>query len=71
MDREQQKREGKRNDLLMLSYVGKQRYSMIEYEKMRHITFPVDESVLLIVGTKVEVDHNVIINKILQFLDEK
>ncbi len=44
---------------------------MTEYEKMKRITFPLDESILLIVGTEVEVDHNVIINKILQFLDEK
>jgi len=56
---------------LLYPFLGKGRYSMTEYEKMKRITFPLDESILLIVGTEVEVDHNVIINKILQFLDEK
>ena len=56
---------------LLLPFLGRGRYSMTEFEKIKRITFPLDESVLLIVGMEVEVEHNVIINKILQFIYEK
>lgn len=52
-------------------FLGKGRYSLTEYEKLKHITFPLNESVLLVVGADVEIDHNVIIQKILQLIHDQ
>ena len=45
---------------------GKGKYSMAEYEKMKRITIPVDETHLLLVTTDVEADHGKIIDVILK-----
>ncbi len=55
---------------LLYPFLGVGKYSMTEYEKMKHIAFPLNESVLLVVGTDVKIDHAVIINKILQLINE-
>ena len=52
-------------------FLGNGRYSITEYGKIKRITFPLNESVLLIVSTEVEINHDVIINKILQLIDKK
>ena len=56
---------------LIYPFLGKGRYSVTEYKKIKRITFPLNESVLLIVATEVEVDHDIIIKKILQLIDKK
>ena len=56
---------------LLYPFLGEGRYSVTEYEKMKRITFPINKSVLLIVGTEVEINHDVIIQKILQLIHEK
>jgi hypothetical protein len=45
---------------------GKGKYSMAEYEKMKRITIPVDETHLLLVTTDVQADHGKIIDVILK-----
>lgn len=45
---------------------GKGRYAMAEYEKLKRITVPLDETHLLLVTTDVEADHAKIIKEILQ-----
>jgi len=52
-------------------FLGFGRYSFTEYEKIKRISFPLNESVLLIVSTAVEVDHDIIIKKILQLIENK
>lgn len=52
-------------------FLGAGKYSLTEYEKIKRITFPLSSSVLLIVGTEIEVDHNAIIKKILQIIETK
>ena len=52
-------------------FLGLGLYSMTEYEKIKRITFPLNESVLLIVSTEVEVAHDIIIKKILQLIEKK
>ncbi|MGB8035203.1 MAG: DUF6659 family protein [Nitrososphaeraceae archaeon] len=42
--------------------VGKGRYAMAEYEKIKRITIPLEDDNLLLVTTEVEVDHGKIIN---------
>lgn len=48
--------------------IGKGKYSMAEYEKLKRITFPLEESDLLLVTTEVDADHKKIINNILDLL---
>jgi len=56
---------------LLYPFLGEGKYSITEYEKMKRITFPLNKSVLLIVGAEVEINHDVIIQKILQLIHEK
>ncbi len=46
--------------------VGKGKYAMAEYEKMKRITFPLDPDHLLLATTEVDADHVRIISNILQ-----
>jgi hypothetical protein len=48
--------------------IGKGRYSMAEYEKIKRITAPLENCHLLLVSTEVEADHVRIIDNILQLL---
>jgi len=45
--------------------VGRGRYAMAEYEKIKRITFPLDEHHLLLVTTEVDADHSNIIKEVL------
>jgi len=45
-------------------FFGAGKYSITEYEKVKKITFPLDSHAILVVGT--EVDHDLIIDKILR-----
>lgn len=46
--------------------IGKGRYSMAEYEKLKRITVPIDETHLLLVSTEPSVDHGKVIDRILR-----
>jgi hypothetical protein len=52
----------------LASKVGKGKYAMTEYEKIKRITIPLEESRLLLVTTEVDADHTTIIGKILNLL---
>ena len=56
-------RWGLRNSLA--PKIGKGKYAMAEYEKIKRITFPLDQEHLLLVTTEVDADHTKIINNIL------
>ena len=47
-------------------FLGSGEYSITKYEKVKRITFPLDAHTILVVGMEVEVEHDLIINKILQ-----
>jgi Family of unknown function (DUF6659) len=53
-----------RNDLAYR--IGKGKYSMAEYEKLKRITVPIDETHLLLVSTEPFTDHGKVIDGILQ-----
>ena len=53
---------------LLFPFLGKGKYSLTEYEKVKRITFPLDTHALLVVGIEVEVKHDGIIDKILQLI---
>ena len=46
--------------------IGKGRYSMAEYEKLKRITVPIDETHILLVTTEPYVDHEIVIDTILR-----
>lgn len=54
---------------LLYPFLGNGRYSITEYEKIKRITFPLNKSVLMIVATEIQVDHDAIIKKILQLIE--
>lgn len=43
---------------------GKGKYAMAEYEKMKRITVPIDETHLLLVTTDVQANHAIVIDAI-------
>ena len=49
--------------------IGKGKYAMAEYEKIKRITIPLEDEHLLLVTTEVEADHAKIINNILKLLN--
>jgi hypothetical protein len=46
---------------LLASKVGKGRYAMAEYQKIKRITFPLEENHLLLVTTELDANHHKII----------
>jgi hypothetical protein len=48
--------------------VGKGKYAMAEYEKLKRITFPLEGNYLLLVTTEVDADHNKKIRDIIPIL---
>jgi hypothetical protein len=59
-------RWGLRNSLA--SKVGKGKYAMAEYEKIKRITAPLDSDHLLLVTTEVGADHQSIIKNVLELI---
>jgi hypothetical protein len=59
-------RWGLRNSLA--PKIGSGRYAMAEYEKIKRITFPLENHHLLLITTEVNADHNKIIGSVLQLL---
>jgi predicted transcriptional regulator len=50
----------------LISKIGKGKYVLAEYEKIKRITMPLDESHLLYVTTEASADHNKILDGILK-----
>ena len=48
--------------------IGKNRYAMAEYDKLKRITVPLDEKHLLILTTEIKTDHTEVIRKILEII---
>jgi hypothetical protein len=49
--------------------IGKGRYAMAEYEKIKRITIPLeDNNVLVLITTEVDVNHDRIIDHIMKFI---
>src|SRR5919197_5325388 len=59
-------RWGLRN--VLASKIGKGKYAMAEYEKIKRITVPLENDYLLLVTTEVEADHISIINNVLKLV---
>jgi hypothetical protein len=61
-------RWGLRNSLA--SKVGKGKYAMAEYEKIKRITAPLGNDHLLLVTTEVDADHQNIVSKVLKLIQQ-
>ena len=48
--------------------LGSTKYAMAEYEKLKRISFPIDQKYLLMLTTEVNTDHTNIINKVLELI---
>ncbi|MFQ5920568.1 MAG: DUF6659 family protein [Nitrososphaerales archaeon] len=51
--------------------IGRGKYSMTEYEKIKRVTMPLDENHMLLVSTEVDADHVGIIENILKLKASK
>jgi len=54
--------------ILVEHKLGKTKYAMAEYEKVKRITFPLDHKTLLLVSLDVKSNHDQIIKSILKIL---
>ena len=48
--------------------IGKARYAMEEYEKVKQITMPLEDEQLLLISTEVDADHGKIIESAIQLI---
>jgi len=49
--------------------LGSTKYAMAEYEKLKRISFPIDQKYLLMLTTEINTDHTNVINKVLELID--
>lgn len=51
-----------------VDFLGKGKYGMAEYEKVKRYTFPLDNTNLLYITTEPELEHNSFVNNIFKLL---
>ncbi len=71
------------NELRMMHYYANQRwetrkniehklgnikYAMAEYDKLKRITFPIDDKHMIMLTTEIYTDHTMVINKVLELI---
>jgi len=59
-------RWGLRNSLA--TKIGRGKYAMAEYEKIKRITMPLEDDHLLLISTEVNADHQKIIDSVLKMI---
>jgi len=50
--------------------LGNTKYAMAEYDKLKRITFPINEKYMLLLTTEINTDHVNIINKVLELIHD-
>ncbi len=48
--------------------LGNTKYAMAEYDKLKRITFPINEKFLLMLTTEINTDHTSVITKVLELI---
>ena len=48
--------------------IGLTKYAMAEYDKLKRISFPIDEKYLLMIATEIQADHTKIISDVLRLI---
>ncbi|MGY5140817.1 MAG: DUF6659 family protein [Candidatus Nitrosopumilus sp. Bin_571-38] len=51
-------------------FIGKGKYAMAEYEKLKRITFPLKDKKLIYLTAELEVDHVTLIKNILKIIEK-
>ncbi len=51
--------------------IGKTKYAMAEYDKLKRITFPLNNKYLLMLTTEINTDHTNVINKVLELIHNR
>jgi len=49
--------------------LGKTKYAMAEYEKLKRMTFPINEEYMLMITTEINTDHTSVIDKVIKLID--
>ncbi len=49
--------------------LGKTKYAMAEYEKLKRMTFPINEEYMLMIATEITTDHTSVIDKVIKLID--
>jgi len=49
--------------------IGHAKYAMAEYEKLKRISFPINEEYLLMLTTEIQSNHTNIIHKVLEIIE--
>ena len=52
-------------------FIGKGKYAMAEYEKVKRYTIPLDDDYLLYITTEPDLDHNSFVNNIFKLLNNR
>lgn len=50
--------------------IGNTKYAMAEYDKLKRLSFPIDEKHLLMMTTEVSTNHTNVISKVLELLQK-
>jgi len=48
--------------------LGNTKYAMAEYDKLKRISFPINEKYLLMLATEINTDHTKVIYKVLELI---
>jgi len=48
--------------------LGKTKYAMAEYEKLKRMTFPINEEYMLMIATEINTDHTSVIDKVIKLI---
>jgi hypothetical protein len=48
--------------------LGNTKYAMAEYDKLKRISFPINEKYLLMLATEINTDHAKVINMVLELI---
>jgi len=51
--------------------IGKTKYAMAEYDKLKRITFPINEKYMLMLTTEINTDHTSVISKVLELIHNR
>ncbi|NOS62510.1 MAG: hypothetical protein HOO66_05680 [Nitrosarchaeum sp.] len=54
--------------ILMEDWIGLPKYALAEYEKIKRFTFYLEKNMILLVSAELELDNNLIINRIRQLI---
>jgi hypothetical protein len=55
----------------LIHKIGNTKYAMAEYDKIKRMSFPIDEKHLLMVTTEIDTDHQKIISTILNLIGQE